>query len=102
MSRVAGRCERRNSMSCGMQAIVSRCGTSGSWIGDSCGAATLDRVAHHATACWRAGVSGRERGAGESHLARGLRALEVLAVGSSTAAEVARTLDVNRSTALRL
>lgn len=47
-------------------------------------------------------MSGRQRSAGASHLARGLHALEILAAGSATAAEVARTLDVNRSTALRL
>lgn len=38
----------------------------------------------------------------QSHLERGLRALEMLAAGQCTPAEIARGLDVNRSTALRL
>jgi DNA-binding IclR family transcriptional regulator len=40
--------------------------------------------------------------AAESQLRRGLRALEELAVSPKTAAELARSLGVNRSTALRL
>jgi IclR family acetate operon transcriptional repressor len=38
----------------------------------------------------------------QSHLERGLRVLELLAAGQCTAAEIARGLAVNRSTALRL
>jgi DNA-binding IclR family transcriptional regulator len=44
----------------------------------------------------------RPAAAGESQLVRGLRALEALAVEPRTAAEVARHLEVNRSTSLRL
>jgi IclR family acetate operon transcriptional repressor len=47
-------------------------------------------------------VSTSRRAGAESHLARGLRALEILAAGGRTAADVARELEVNRSTALRL
>src|SRR4051812_46125036 len=47
-------------------------------------------------------VTAPGRAGAASHLARGLRALEVLAAGARSAADVARELGVNRSTAWRL
>lgn len=48
------------------------------------------------------GQIARPATAGESQLIRGLRALEAVAVKPRTAADVARHLEVNRSTSLRL